>query len=529
MKKTTFAFAALTALPLLAEVPFNLGIAGYTFNKKTLDETLAIMEKVDAHYLCVKDFHLKYDASDAEIAAFKAKCAKAGVVPYALGPLYTKSNDKVRAYFEFAKRFGAKVVVGVPYDPTDEKDSWGKRVGSRKQLEYIDTLVKEFDIRYAIHNHGPASPNMYPDVAYGWNLVKDLDARIGFCLDVGWEHGCGNDPVETIKAHGDRIYDVHLKNFEIGKPDGATTPLPRGKIDYVKVFTALAEVGYTGVCSLEYEKDFTDNIVPIAESIGYARGVMDAVKVPPKMMPAPAGANTLTAEEKAEGWTLLWDGATSAGWVSAKDTTAFPAKGWVMKDGTLTMRPVKGISPDRQWFPLPPEDQKLGGGGDIVTEKKFKDFAFKFDFRLTRAANSGVKYFFDEAQNAGSCEEYQILENVHPDSDKGVNGNRKSASLYDIIPATADKILKGIGQWNTGLIVAKGAHVEHWLNGVKVLEYERGSEAFRAMVAKSKYATWGKTADGQPQPWGEVAEGRILLQDHSDSTVSFCNLKVKEL
>ncbi len=248
-----------------------------------------------------------------------------------------------------------------------------------------------------------------------------------------------------------------------------------------------------------------------------------------RMQPAPKGANTLTSAEQDEGWVLLWDGQTTNGWVSAKNTAAFPSKGWTMQNGLLTMLPQKGIAPDRTWFPLPPEDEKLGGGGDIVTTKKYRNFIFKFDFRLTRAANSGVKYFFDETQNGGTTEEYQILENVHPDSDKGRDGNRKCASLYDIIPANADSILKGIGQWNTGMIVAKGPHVEHWLNGKKVLEYDRGSEAFRAAVKNSKYANFGKTADGKAQPWGEVPEGRILLQDHSDSTVSFCNLKIKEL
>ncbi len=524
MKKTVLFGVALAAVAAFAEVPFKLGVAGYSFCKKSLDESLAIMKAADVHYLCVKDFHLPYDSDDAAIAAFKEKCAKAGVVPYALGPLYAKDVAQLRPYFAFAKRMGVKTIVGVPFEMNPETK---RRRGSRKLLEEIDRLVKEFDIRYAIHNHGPASPEMYPDVAYGWNLVKDLDPRIGFCLDVGWEYDCGNDPAQTIREHGDRIYDVHIKNFAIGKPNGAAVPLPRGKIDYVKVFTALAEAGYDGVCSLEYERDFADNLLPITESIAYARGVTDAIKVPPKMMPAPADANTLTEAEKAEGWELLWDGKTSAGWVGAKDATAFPAKGWVMKDGTLTMRPVKGIAPDGTWFPLPPEDQKLGGGGDIVTVKKYRDFELSFDFRLTRAANSGVKYYFDERENGGSCEEYQILEDGHPDSSKGVDGNRKSASLYDIIPAHAEEILKGVGKWNTGRIVAKGAHVEHWLNGVKVLEYERGSAAFREAVAKSKYATWGKAPDGAPQPWGEVAEGRILLQDHSDSTVSFCNLKIR--
>lgn len=259
-------------------IKFKFGLAGYTMHKKTLDETLAVLRKTDIHYLCVKDFHLPLKATDAEMAAFKEKCAKAGVNPYAAGPLYTKTNEDVRRFFEYAKRFGFKTVVGVPYDPADAKDSWNKRVGSRKQLEYIDKLVKEFDIRYAIHNHGPASPNMYPDVAYGWNLVKDLDPRIGFCMDVGWEYGCGKDPAETIRQYGSRIYDLHFKNFEKNKPNGASTPLPRGKINFVKVLKALRDIDYAGVCALEYERDFQDNIVPIAECVGYYRGLVDALE-----------------------------------------------------------------------------------------------------------------------------------------------------------------------------------------------------------------------------------------------------------
>ncbi len=257
--------------------------------RKGLDETLEILQALDLHYLCVKDFHLTYTASDAEIRAFKAKCAMRGVTAYGLGPLYTKDDESVRKYFEFAKRFGAKVIVGVPYEQTDEMDSWNKRKGSRKQLEYIDKLVKEFDIRYAIHNHGPNSPEMYPDVAYGWNHIKDLDRRIGFCLDVGWEFGADHDPATTIRQFGDRIYDVHLKNFAINLPGAqmvggksfTTVPMPRGKIDYGDVFRALAEIGYSGVCSFEYERDFENNFGGLAESVGYARGICDMIKDPP--------------------------------------------------------------------------------------------------------------------------------------------------------------------------------------------------------------------------------------------------------
>ena len=526
-----------TSLTKKWKMPFELGVAGYTFKGRSVDELLQIMRATDVHNLCVKDFHLKYTASDAEIAAFKAKCAEYGVKPYALGPLYTKDNDAVRRYFEFAKRFGVKVVVGVPYEPGDAKDGWNLRKGSRKQLEYIDKLVKEFDIRYAIHNHGPNAPEMFPDVAYGWNLIKDLDKRIGFCMDVGWEFGSERDPAATIREHGDRIFDIHLKNFAVGLPKArkigkqsfTTVPMPRGDIDYAKVFKALAEVGYTGVCSLEYEKDFDNNLEPIAESIGYARGVCDTIRVKAKMMPVPAGANALTAQEKKEGYQLLFNGKDLPKdlWVGAKkewDFKKFPERGWFVKDGCITMRPMNGIA-DGKWFPLPPEDARQGGGGDIVTIKKYRDFVFKFDFRLTEAANSGVKYFYNEGENKSSCEEYQVLDPEHPDSTKGKDGNRRVAALYDIFPANAEAYVKPCGQWNSGMIVAKGKHVEHWLNGVKVLEFERGSKKFRDGVAASKYLAW----QDKGKFWGEAESGRLLIQDHHDSTVSYCNLKVKEL
>ena len=528
MKKVVFGAVLVAAVSASAAVPFRLGVAGFTFHRRTIDDALAIMQKADVHYLCVKDFHLPFTATDDDIAAFKAKCASYGVTPYAIGPIYDSRIEDVRSRFEFAKRLGVKTVVGVPFEQIPGTDG-KKRRGSRSLLLGIDKLVKEFDIKYAIHNHGPQIGELFPDVEYGWNLVKDLDSRIGFCIDVGWEYGCDKDPAETIRKYGARIYDAHIKNFKKDAPNGKSVPLPRGKIDLVSVFQAFADIGYDGVCSLEYESDFNDNLLAVVECIGYERGVCDTIKAKAKMKPAPEGANTLTDAEKAEGWKLAWDGKTFDGWLAVKSGCKEPpAKGWYIKDGTLTMRPVNGIA-NGQWFPLPPEDQKLGGGGDIVTAGKYRDFAFKFDFRLTENANSGVKYFYDESLNKGTCEEYQILENGHPDSDKGRDGNRKSGSLYDIIPAHADRILKGAGEWNSGMIVSKGSHVEHWLNGEKVLEYDRGTPEFKALVKASKYATWGVGADGKPQDWGEIPEGRILLQDHSDSTVSFCNLKIREL
>ena len=238
--------------------------------------------------------------------------------------------------------------------------------------------------------------------------------------------------------------------------------------------------------------------------------------------------NTLTEAEKAAGWKLLWDGKTLNGWVGEKNgCKAPPTKGWKIEDGVLTVLPKSCIK-NGKWQALPKEQAALGGGGDLVTKESFKDFELSVDFRLTPCANSGIKYFYDRGRFGGTCEEYQILDPGHPDSRHGKNGNRRVASLYDMIPANADKIVKPAGEWNTARILAKGNHVEHWLNGQKVLEYERGSESFRKIVAASKYKSNEKNEKKRPGHWGENPEGKIKLQDHTDSTVSFRNIKVRK-
>ena len=241
---------------------------------------------------------------------------------------------------------------------------------------------------------------------------------------------------------------------------------------------------------------------------------------------APAAPNTLTAAEKAAGWQLLWDGKSFDGWVGERNgCKAPPEKGWKIEKGVLTVLPRKGIK-DGKWVDIPKEQAALGGGGDLVTVKDFRDFELSVDFRLTEAANSGIKYFYNQKQFKGTCEEYQILHEAHPDSTKGRDGKcRRVASLYDMIPANAEPYVKPLGQWNTAKIVSKGNHVEHWLNGHKVLVYERGSAEFRAIVAQSKYVKEQKPGER----WGEAPTGRIKLQDHSDSTVSFRNIKIREL
>ena len=219
--------------------------------------------------------------------------------------------------------------------------------------------------------------------------------------------------------------------------------------------------------------------------------------------------NTLSPREKAEGWQLLWDGKTSEGWRGAR-LNIFPEKGWTIKDGVLTVEKGNG--------------GESTNGGDIVTTKKYRNFMLSVDFQITQGANSGIKYFVDPGMNKGAgsaigCE-FQILDDLrHPDAKLGVKGNRKLGSLYDLIPAPEQKPFD-INRFNTALVIVRGKHVEHWLNGVKLLEYDRDSQQWNALVAYSKYRDWPN--------FGNAAEGHILLQDHGDE-VRFKNIKIKEL
>lgn len=221
--------------------------------------------------------------------------------------------------------------------------------------------------------------------------------------------------------------------------------------------------------------------------------------------------NTLSEQEKHNGVKLLWDAKTATGWKGAyKD--GFPEKGWEIQDGVLSVLGADGAESEN--------------GGDIVTEKTYGAFDLQFDFKLTEGANSGVKYFVTESEgNKGSAIglEYQILDDEkHPDAKQGVVGNRTLASLYDLIPSVKiNRDKPSIGVWNRGRIVAcPDNRVEHWLNGNKVVEYQRGTPIYDALVARSKYAKWDN--------FGMAEKGRILLQDHGDH-VSFRNIKIKEL
>lgn len=229
--------------------------------------------------------------------------------------------------------------------------------------------------------------------------------------------------------------------------------------------------------------------------------------------------NTLTEKEKADGWQLLWDGKTAAGWHTPK-SDEFPSKSWSMHDGELTV--------------VTTGNGESAAGGDIISQKRYGNFELTAAFKTTKGCNSGIKIFVQPnlspidnvtgkpaATGSAIGMEFQILDDAnHPDAKLGHDGNRKIGSFYDVMPAANDKIVMPDGEWNHLRIVSKGKHVEFWLNGKMTVEFERGSPAFRAAVAKSKFKDI-------PQ-FGEWSDGHILLQEHG-SVVSFRNLKIREL
>jgi hypothetical protein len=268
--------------------------------------------------------------------------------------------------------------------------------------------------------------------------------------------------------------------------------------------------GFIGLQVHSIGKDATEGTEIIWKNINI---LTDSLSKYAKAMPlAPKiTKNGLGVDEAKNGWKMLWDGKTTQGWRGAK-LDHFPEIGWEIKDGTLIVLSSGGGESE--------------AGGDIVTTEKYGDFELQVDFMITEGANSGIKYYVDPGLNKGEGSsiglEYQILDDaVHPDAKLGNHeGSRTVASLYDLIQADPGKPMNGPGEWNTAHIISKDNHVEHWLNGMKVLEYERKSPEYRKLVSESKYVVWPN--------FGEAETGHILLQDHGDR-VSFKNIKIKPL
>lgn len=241
---------------------FKLGMAGYTFVRFDLDKTLETLKRTDVHYLCIKDFHLPLTSTDEEIKAFHAKLEKFDVKGYAVGPLYMKTKEEADQVFEYARRVGVNTIVGVPgYD----------------LLPYVNNKVKEYDMKFAIHLHGP-DIDKFPDADDVWEHVKDLDPRMGMCLDIGHDRRNGKDPVKDLKKYHTRVFDIHLKDVTAASKQGYSVEVGRGILDIPGFVKMLREIEYSGVVSLEHERNMDDPFMGISESIGYFRGVIAATQ-----------------------------------------------------------------------------------------------------------------------------------------------------------------------------------------------------------------------------------------------------------
>lgn len=385
-------------------------------------------------------------------------------------------------------------------------------------LEYEAKMEDGLNSGVQIRSH--SLPEYRNGRVHGYQVELDASAR-AWCGGVydearrGWLYNLECNPVaKTAYKHGEwnafRVEAVgnHIRVWLNGVPtaDVIDEMTPKG-------FIALQVHSIDDDEALEGKTVRFRNIRILTENL--ERAMHPPSEAIPQMSYL---TNSLTEREIAEGWRLLWDGQTDAGWRGAR-LDHFPEKGWAMGGGILSVLPSGG--------------RESRYGGDIVTVEKYRNFELELDFKYTKGANSGIKYFVDTELNQGAgsaigCE-YQILDDkLHPDAKMGAAGNRTLASLYDLVPAAAtfyapdESKEKRVNEyaWNRARIVVDGRHVQHFLNGLKVVDYERGTPVWRALVARSKYAVW--------PGFGEQEAGHILLQDHGDE-VQFKNIKIKIL
>lgn len=244
------------------EIKFQLGVASYSLRKFPVEKTLAFTKQLGIDKIAFKSFHLNLDASDTEIAETVQKCKDAGIDLYAGGVIYMKTEAEVDQAFEYARKAGMKMIIGVP---------------NHELLSYVEAKVKEYDIRVAIHNHGPGD-KLYPSAESAYILIKDMDPRMGLCIDIGHTMRIKRSPSQDLKDFFDRVFDIHIKDVTKADSDGSTCEIGRGVIDFKAFLNDLIDMGYSGVLALEFEKDADDPFPGMGESVGYVRGMIKAIQ-----------------------------------------------------------------------------------------------------------------------------------------------------------------------------------------------------------------------------------------------------------
>ena len=239
----------------------KLGMASYTFRKFNLEDTLAMTKKLGLQRIALKSFHLPLESSEDEIRAVAAKVKEAGLTLYGCGVVYMENEDEVHRAFDYAQAADMEIIIGVP---------------EHNLLNLVNKKVQEHDIKLAIHNHGPGDER-YPSPESAYEKIKDLDPRMGLCIDIGHAQRIGIDPSEAAEMFSDRLYDVHIKDVSEASEKGTTVEIGRGVIDIPKFLHTLLKLKYTGTMALEFEKDADDPLPGSAESIGYLKGVLSII------------------------------------------------------------------------------------------------------------------------------------------------------------------------------------------------------------------------------------------------------------
>ena len=240
---------------------FELGLASYTLREFKLEETLAMTKRVGLKNICFKSMHLTLDSTPAQIRATVQKVKDAGLNLYGGGVISMKKENQILQAFNYAEAAGMKVIIAAP---------------SPEMLPMIEKKVKQYDIKVAIHNHGPGD-DLFPTPAVALKHIRNLDKRIGMCHDIGHTKRYGSDPIAETKLCGDRLHDVHIKDVSAANKNGHGVEIGRGVIDIPKFLKTLIKMEYDGIVSFEYEKDAKDPLAGLAESVGYVKGVLAAI------------------------------------------------------------------------------------------------------------------------------------------------------------------------------------------------------------------------------------------------------------
>ncbi len=236
----------------------KLGVASYTLRKFSQEQALDMTLRCGVNRITFKSMHLPLDSGQDSIEKAVALCKKKEVALYGAGVIYMKTREQVDQAFEYARAAGLEMIIGVP---------------NHEFLEYVEGKVKEYDIKLAIHNHGPGD-KLYPSAESAYELVKGMDPRMGLCIDIGHTKRINRDPEQDLKDFFDRVFDIHIKDVTAAEAEGKTCIIGRGVIDFDSFLKAVIDMNYTGTLALEYEAESEDPLPGMMESFGYVKGVL---------------------------------------------------------------------------------------------------------------------------------------------------------------------------------------------------------------------------------------------------------------